>query len=187
MTMMASAKKLSKLNRLLLRCGFVMLLVYLSWLSMMGLHEFGHVLHAWLSGGHVSSVHFGLFEFSETELSSDPHLQFVAWGGPIWGCLIPLIVYGLVVKLRVLRLERLCCFFAGFCLIANGGYIGIGWIDGVGDAGTLLRHGASPWALALSGLAAMAGGLYLWHRLGPGFGLAPAPLSAGKDEHDKAR
>ena len=141
------------------------LLLYPSWLALMGVHEFGHVLHAWLSGGHVSGVHFGLFEFSRSELSFDPHPQFVAWGGPIWGCLIPLMIYGAAVAMR-LRLQRFLCFFSGLCLIVNGAYIGIGWIDKAGDAGTLLRHGAPPWVMSLAGLASMAGGLLLWHRVG---------------------
>jgi hypothetical protein len=141
------------------------LLLYPSWLALMGLHEFGHVLHAWFSGGRVSAVHFGPFEFSRTELSLDPHPQFVAWGGPIWGGLIPLLMYGASVAMRP-RARRFLGFFAGLCLVVNGAYIGLGWIDKAGDAGTLLRHGASPWVLAAGGLAAMAGGLFLWHRLG---------------------
>ena len=163
--MNSTGEKIIMWKRSLLRWGTVAVLAYPCWLAMMAIHELGHVLHAWLSGGRVASIHFGLFEFSETELSSNPHPQFVAWGGPIWGCLIPLMGYALVLKLRAVRLQRLLGFFAGFCLIVNGGYIGIGWIDGVGDAGTLLRHGASRWAMALGGLAAMAGGMYLWHRV----------------------
>jgi hypothetical protein len=140
-------------------------LLYASWLALMGIHELGHVLHAWLSGGHVLAVHFGLFEFSRTEMSFDPHPQFVAWGGPIWGCVIPLLVYAVAIAMR-LRVRPWFGFFAGLCLIVNGAYIGIGWIDHGGDAGTLLRHGASAWVMATTGLLAMAAGLFLWHRLG---------------------
>ena len=89
----------------------------------------------------------------------------VAWGGPIWGSLIPLAAYGLA-GLRRWRSRRLLCFFAGFCLLVNGLYIGVGWTTAAGDAGALLRHGASPWVMAVGGLTAAAAGLYLWHRLG---------------------
>jgi hypothetical protein len=57
--------------------------------------------------------------------------------------------------------------FAGFCLIANGVYLGVGWIDNAGDAGDLLRRGTPVWVLVGFGLLASGGGLYLWHRLGP--------------------
>ena len=38
-------------------------------------------------------------------------------------------------------------FFAGFCLVANGGYIGGGSFDRLGGAGQMLRHGSPPWLL----------------------------------------
>ena len=144
----------------------ILLLLYVSWLVMMAMHELGHVLHAWLSGGEVALVYIRPFDFSRTDLSVNPHPQFVAWGGSIWGCAIPLAAFGLM-HWRRLRWAQMVRFFAGFCLVANGGYIGLGWISRIGDAGTLLRHGAAPWVLAVSGLAAMAGGLWLWHGLGP--------------------
>jgi hypothetical protein len=62
-------------------------------------------------------------------------------------------------------------FFAGFCLIANGLYIGIGSFEGVGDCGEMLRSGAQPWQLWLFGLATAPVGLWLWHRQGEHFGL----------------
>jgi hypothetical protein len=77
---------LSALSRVLA----VVFLLYASWLAMMAIHELGHVLHAWLSGGTVSLVYLRPFEFSRTDLSVNPHPQFVAWGGPLWGCVIPL-------------------------------------------------------------------------------------------------
>src|SRR5262245_61335406 len=44
-----------------------------SWLAMMTVHQFGHVLHAWLSGGTVSRVFLHPLTFSRTELSDNPH------------------------------------------------------------------------------------------------------------------
>ena len=52
-----------------------------SWYAMMLVHEFGHMIHAWVSGGVVSHLEFGLFEFSRTDFSHNPHPLFVAWGG----------------------------------------------------------------------------------------------------------
>src|SRR4051794_13191168 len=46
--------------------------------------------------------------------------------------------------------------------------------QGVGDAGDLLRHGASRWTLIAFGLACVPCGLFLWHGLSPHFGLGEA-------------
>jgi hypothetical protein len=62
-------------------------------------------------------------------------------------------------------------FFAGFCLIANGVYIGVGSFDGVGDCGQMLRHGSDMWQLWLFGVATAPVGLLLWHGQGSHFGL----------------
>jgi hypothetical protein len=142
----------------------------LSWLLMMAMHEAGHVLHAWVSGGRVDHVELRPWTISRTDVGRNPHPLFVAWGGPIWGCLLPLSVW-LAARLVRFRFDYLLRFFAGFCLIANGAYIGIGAVVGVGDAGDMLRHGCPVWAAVVFGFPAIACGLYLWHGLGPHFGL----------------
>jgi hypothetical protein len=65
-------------------------------------------------------------------------------------------------------------FFAGFCLLANGLYIGLGSFDRVGDCGQMLRHGSERWQLWLFGAITAPVGLWLWHRQGRQFGLGPA-------------
>ena len=74
-------------------------------------------------------------------------------------------------------------FFAGFGLIANGAYIGVGSFGKIGDAGDILRHGSPIWSLWLFGAACFPLGLYLWNGLGPHFGLGTA---AGKVDHRAA-
>lgn len=138
------------------------------WYAMQGLHEAGHVLGAWCSGGRVSAVHLPLFGFSRTALSANPHPLLVVWAGPLAGCLLPLSLW------RVLRRSRVAWamhFFAGFCLLANGVYLGLGWIDPVGDTGDILREGGAVWQMVLFGVVASASGLWVWHKLGRGFGL----------------
>jgi hypothetical protein len=70
-------------------------------------------------------------------------------------------------------------FFAGFCLLANGLYIGIGSFARVGDCGEMLRHGSAPWELWLFGVVTAPSGLLLWHRQGSlfGFGAAQGSVS----------
>lgn len=66
-------------------------------------------------------------------------------------------------------------FFAGFCLIANGVYIGIGWLlaDGA-DPWVMTQNGSPVWLLVLFGLLTAPSGLFLWHPQGPHFGLSAA-------------
>ena len=65
-------------------------------------------------------------------------------------------------------------FFAGFCLIANGCYIGVGSFGRIGDAGDMLRNGSPIWTLWLFGFVTFPLGLYLWNGLGTSFGLGSA-------------
>jgi hypothetical protein len=145
----------------------------LSWLGMMAVHELGHVAGAWWTGGRVAKVVLHPLTISRTDLTHNPRPLAVAWAGPALGVLLPLAAFGVAAALRWPG-AYLLRFFAGFCLIANGAYIGAGSFDGVGDAGDLLRHGSPPWPLWLFGLVTVPAGLALWHRLGPHFGLGPA-------------
>jgi hypothetical protein len=89
----------------------------------------------------------------------------VAWAGPIAGALLPLAA-ALAVGCCNVRGAWAIKFFAGFCLLANGAYIGLGWIDRIGDAGDLLFHGAPLWTLWCFGAASAAAGLAVWHGMG---------------------
>lgn len=152
----------------------ITLALYPCWLGMMAVHEAGHVLHAWLSGGTVSAVRLPLAGFSITEFSTNPRLHFVAWGGAVWGCVLPAAVWA-VFHVRRWRGRAAAQFFAGFCLIANGAYLGVGWTRGAGDAGDLLAYGTPGWVMILFGISASAAGLYLWHLLGVSNGPPPQP------------
>ena len=151
-----------------------------SWLGMQAVHESGHVLGAYLTGGRVAKVVLHPLTISRTELSDNPRPLLVVWAGPVLGVLLPLTLWGIATCLRlpgafVLR------FFAGFCLIANGAYIAGGSFDRIGDCGEMLRHGSAPWHLWLFGAATVPAGFWLWHRQGAHFGLgnAGAQVSAG--------
>jgi len=63
------------------------------------------------------------------------------------------------------RYAQVARFFAGFCLLANGLYLAGGSIEGVGDAGDLVRYGAARWQRWLFGVPVSALGLWLWHGL----------------------
>ncbi len=144
-----------------------------SWLGMQAVHEFGHVCGAWLSGGRVAQVVLHPLTISRTDLADNPRPLIVVWAGPLLGILFPLVLWGVLAAAQC-RVAFLARFFAGFCLIANGAYIGVGSVDGVGDCGEMLRHDCPIWTLWLFGALAVPTGLALWHRLGPSFGLGPA-------------
>ncbi len=142
----------------------------LSWLGMLVVHEFGHVLGAWITGGTVAKVVAQPWIISRTDLSHNPHPLVVVWAGPVGGVLLPLAALGLAHLLRMPGIYLLR-FFTGVCLIANGAYLGVGLFYAAGDASDLLRHGAAMWQLWVFGLVTAPFGLYLWHRQGPHFGL----------------
>src|SRR5205814_5187218 len=120
--------------------------------------------------GRVLHVVMPLLDFSRTDLAENPHPLFVAAGGVIWGSILPLLFWGGSHAVRW-RYSFLLRFFAGFCLIANGGYMAAAFVLPVGDAADLLRLGVSKWLLVVCGTAGVAAGLALWNGLGPKFGI----------------
>jgi hypothetical protein len=144
-----------------------------SWLGMQTLHECGHVLGAFLTDAEVKRVVLNPLSISRTDLGLNPNPLFVVWAGPIFGVLLPLILWKVVATTRtpgtfVFR------FFAGFCWIANGAYIAVGSFDRIGDCGEMLTHGSERWMLWLFGSITIPIGLWLWHDQGSNFGLGSA-------------
>lgn len=143
-------------------------LLPLCWLGMQAVHELGHVAALWATGGSVSRIVLHPLTISRTDPGDNPHPLPVVWAGPLFGVLLPLAALGVS---QVLHLSgtHLLRFFAGFCLIANGCYLGVAPLDAVGDAHTLLVLGAPVWQPALFGLVTVPAGLYLWHGQGKHF------------------
>jgi len=155
------------------------LFLYACWLGMMVVHEAGHVLHAWVSGGTVSAVRVPLVGFSITEFSTNPRPHFVAWGGAVWGAILPLLAWAPFAWRRWVG-WRLVQFFAGFCLIANGVYLGVGWTMRAGDAADLRDYGTPAGVMVTFGAVASGAGLYLWHLLGKSPSPQPSPRRTGE-------
>ena len=154
-------------------------LACLSWLGMMLVHEFGHVVGAWLSGGQVQHVTWHPTVFSSTYVEPNPQPLLVVWCGPLIGVLLPLCIAGLIRGLK-LSTSHLFTFFAGFCLIANGTYIALGSFEGIADAGDMLWLGTPQWVLVVFGVVTVPAGFWLWHLASPklGFGKSPQAISA---------
>ena len=144
---------------------FLFSVVALSWFAMMATHELGHVVGAMVSGGQVERVVLHPLTISRTDVKPNPNPLLVVWAGPLLGCMLPLVI-GLAVPKRFGVVRNTALFFAGFCLLANGVYIGFGAFDSVGDCGEMLQHGSPIWLLLAFGAIAICVGFYLWHRLG---------------------
>lgn len=115
-------------------------------LGMQTIHETGHVLGAWLTGARVERVVLTPTTISCTYVVNNIHPLVVAWAGPFVGLALPVSIWLIASSLKmpgtfVLR------FFVGFCLEANGMYIGLGSLSRVGDCGEMLRHGSAQWQL----------------------------------------
>src|SRR5437763_5486921 len=87
-----------------------------SWLAMQMVHESGHVLGAWLTGGRVERVVLNPITISRTDLKHNPNPSIVVWAGPIIGVVAPLLLWGTAALIR-LRGAFVMRFFAGFCLL----------------------------------------------------------------------
>ena len=143
-----------------------------SWYAMMAAHEFGHVVGAWLSGGRVERIVLEFFSFSRTDVSPNPHPLIVVWAGPIVGSLLPLLAWA-TNRLINKTSDLIARFWAAFCLLANGLYIGAGSFGRIGDAGDMLAAGSPMWMLVTFGIITAAAGLALFNGLGPRFGFGP--------------
>jgi hypothetical protein len=144
-----------------------------SWLAMQAVHELGHVIGAWTTGGRVARVVLHPLTISRTDLAENPRPLVVVWAGPIGGVALPLLMWRIAAVVRM-RGAFVLRFFAGFCLIANGLYIAGGSFDRVGDCGEMLRHGSPVWLLWLFGIVTAPTGFWIWNGLGSSFGLRSA-------------
>ena len=146
--------------------GILFLATILSWYGMMAIHEAGHCAAAWLTGGAVEKVQLPVWGFSQTFYRENPHPLAVAWAGALGGVAVAALLLGAARFARD-SIRHGLLYFAGFSLIANGLYMGLGGFDRVGDCAELLIHGARLWQLVAFGIGTVGLGVYSWHRMGP--------------------
>lgn len=151
-----------------------------SWYAMMAIHEFGHVLGAWLTGGRVERIVLEFFSFSRTDVVPNPNPFVVVWAGPIVGSLLPLLVWA-INRLFGKTTDLVARSWAAFCLLANGLYIGAGAFGRVGDASDMIAAGSPMWTLVVFGIIAATSGLALFNGLGPRFGLGSKARVSNRD------
>ncbi len=149
----------------------------LYWLLFMAIHESGHILAAFLTGGHVTHIVLHPLALSRTDVSPNPHPMAVCWTGPLWGAVAPLVLWA-IWRAVATSGQKWLQGLAGFCLIANGAYLasGIGWP--AGDTDDLLRMGVRVWWLPVVGVPLTGVGLVFLHRLGPRLGTGQMSATA---------
>jgi len=155
------------------QCLLIATFLPLCWLGMQVVHEVGHVAAAWATGGTVQRVVLHPLAISRTDVRPNPHPIVERASGAVIGTLLPMLAGTLHHRLRWPG-AYLTRFFAGFCLVANGAYLLAGSVARIGDAGDLLRLGMPAWPMGLFGAVTIPAGLWLWHGLGPHFGLGSA-------------
>ena len=157
---------MKRLNQAILVASFVPF----CWLAFMAIHELGHVIAGLFTGGTITKVVVHPLAISRTDVSPNPNPLVTVWAGPIIGVILPLGIWAVFWKFKIPG-DYLARFFAGFCLIANGAYIGTGSFENIGDAGDMMKHGSPIWLLWLFGIITAPIGFLSWHRLGTKFGL----------------
>ena len=146
------------------RLAFAAGAVVVAYNGSMLLHEFGHVIHLWVSGGTVAGVRVSPIDVSYVYKGDNPHPQFVAWGGPVWGAVLPAALVALACAARS-RMTALALVLATFALVFNGGYLTVGAFQPGGDTAQLLQHGAPVWSLVAAGLPMLAAGVLVASRV----------------------
>jgi hypothetical protein len=131
------------------------------------------VLGAWCTGSTVAKVVLRPWTFSRTDLAVNRSPVLVTWAGPLVGAALPVVAW-LAAKVLRCPCDYLLRFFAGFCLVANGAYVGGGAFYHEGDAGVIQIYGFPSWPLYVFGAVAVSAGLGLWHGEGVHFGFGGA-------------
>ena len=151
-------------------------LILFSWLGMMAVHECGHVLAAVATGGRIQKVVLFPLAFSRTDVSPNPKPLLVCWSGILVGAILPAACWNIVSRIQSPWVAMLR-FFAGFCLVANGGYLLGGAIMNGADVADLILLGTPRWVPIIAGGIMLSLGLCMWHGLGPGIGFGRQAIS----------
>ena len=126
------------------RIVYFVILLIASWCTMTFLHESGHLICGWASGGTLQSADLLPWHLPYSNFEPDPRPLITLWGGPVLGVFIPLVI---ALALR----KDWMWFIAYFCILANGSYLAMAWVSGDKylDTPKLIEHGAHPATIAI--------------------------------------
>lgn len=119
-------------------------LLAISWVVMTQVHEWGHVIGGYLSGGQLIALDVWPWHLPLSIFEPDPQPLITLWSGLLLGIAVPFMVA------LVFRMPEVW-FVSHFCWLANGSYISLAWISGDRylDTTKLLEHGAPAWSIGL--------------------------------------
>ncbi|QDU88347.1 hypothetical protein Pla175_17220 [Pirellulimonas nuda] len=127
------------------------------WLAMMFVHELGHVVAGWLTGGRIAHVELRPGRLSHTLVLPNPWPTAVVWSGIIVGWLTPQIALALR-PICWMRIGLVAEFWAGFCLLAGGVYLAVGGGTPLTDTEQLVALGwPLPMLIAIGAAVAVIG------------------------------
>lgn len=123
------------------RWGMFGILIVAAWFTMTVMHELGHVVGGWISGGTL--VDLVLFPLPSSLHQPDPIPRLTLWAGPVLGVGVPSL-FAAVVR------HHAGWFIADFCALANGTYLLVAWYAGerLLDTPRLFAAGESPLVVA---------------------------------------
>lgn len=127
------------------------------------LHELGHGVAVWLSGGKISSIVLHPFSWNWISYHSNPNPLLASWGGVLFGVLFAVALSSIALLARSPFLTPLY-LLAGCALATNGIYLAVAAVADVGDAGNLLSQGVPRAFLVAVGLFLMLLS-FLWSSL----------------------
>lgn len=122
------------------------------------LHELGHALGYWISGGSVIAIVMEAPAPTGYVRGSSADPRPVVWGGVVFGsfvALVPRAIARYVAPKSPVSFTAL--MVASFCLAHNGLYLFVGGIVPFGDALGMIDLGAPRWLLILLGLPLLTG------------------------------
>ncbi len=136
------------------------------------LHEFGHVLAAWATGGRVQAFYLHPFTTSYTTIDPDPSPLLTHAAGVTLAPLAGLVCIALA--RRVEGAYTVPLYATGVAAFATSGiYLVVGTWAGMGDARTLVDLGTPPLGLMLVGAGLIAAAVRLAPHVVSLLGLSP--------------
>ena len=146
--------------------------VPLFWYPISMVHEIGHYAFARIGGATGVEIVWRNYVFSETIRTGSRWPILDVWMGPVIGIIIPLVI---AYTLRKTKLAEWVAWFAAIACIANGLYIGIGWMDVGGDSSDMITQGCPLAFLIGFGLSSFSIGLFLLMKNHANEALKPSP------------
>jgi hypothetical protein len=126
----------------------------------MFLHELGHILSGWLSGGEFRYIDVYPFHFSTTILQPNPYPGLVTWSGLLLGWALPLLTIPFW-HVEWSGIGPALQSWSAYCWLAFGAYLALAAGESLSDTGQLMTAGWSVSILFVVGAVVASGGYYI--------------------------